>query len=204
VVATAPETSTPAPDQDQRVLMHGMSWWQFETILAARGDNPVPRIAYLEGTVELMSPSRRHEGKKSLFGMLIEAYCFEKGVRFEPMASTTLKNAAVERGAEPDESYAFRAGAEVPDLAIEVVYTSGGLNKRAIYRGLGVREVWFWMHDHLEAYALEEGDYVRIDDSRVLPGIPLPLIDALARTDDAYDAVQSFRAQLGGDTAPSD
>lgn len=62
VVATAPDTSTPAPDQDQRILMHGMSWWQFETILAVRGDNLVPRIAYLIPKDFRPEPPSRHDG----------------------------------------------------------------------------------------------------------------------------------------------
>jgi hypothetical protein len=69
----------PEADTDQRVLMHQMSWGQFETLLATRGDNPVPRMAYAHGTVELMSPSHRREERKSILGSLVEAYAFEKG-----------------------------------------------------------------------------------------------------------------------------
>ena len=32
---------------------------------------------------------------------------------------------------------------EIPELAIEVVYTSGGIDILKIYRRLGVKEVWF-------------------------------------------------------------
>lgn len=40
---------------DQRVRMHGMSWSSYEALLDARGESPVPRIAYLEGELELMT-----------------------------------------------------------------------------------------------------------------------------------------------------
>ena len=32
----------------------------------------------------------------------------------------------------------------VPDIAIEVVVTSGLVDKMAVYAGLGVPEVWLW------------------------------------------------------------
>ncbi|MCB9645620.1 MAG: Uma2 family endonuclease [Deltaproteobacteria bacterium] len=185
-----------SPDQDQRVTLRGMSWWQFETILAARGDAPVPRIAYMNGVIELMSPSRRHEGTKSILGMLIEAYCFAKGIYFDPIASTTLKNPALERGAEPDESYAFSKGREVPDLAIEVIYTSGNLDKLELYRGLGVREVWFWVEDRLLGYVLQDGAYVQVEQSAVLPGLRLDTLTPYVGQDDRFEAVQAFRRGL--------
>ena len=183
-------------DQDQRVALRGMSWRQFETILALRGDGPVPRVAYLNGVIELMSPSRRHEGTKSILGMLIEAYCFAKGIYFDPIASTTLKNPALECGAEPDESYAFSKGREVPDLAIEVIYTSGNLDKLKLYRGLGVREVWFWVEDRLLGYVLQEGAYVQVEESAVLPGLRLDTLTPYVGQDDRFEAVQAFRRGL--------
>jgi len=183
-------------DQDQRVALRGMSWRQFETILALRGDGPVPRVAYLNGVIELMSPSRRHEGTKSILGMLIEAYCFAKGIYFDPIASTTLKNPALERGAEPDESYAFSKGREVPDLAIEVIYTSGNLDKLELYRGLGVREVWFWVEDRLLGYVLQDGAYVQVEQSAVLPGLRLDTLTPYVGQDDRFEAVQAFRRGL--------
>ena len=45
------------PTADQRIVMHGISWEAFESILNVRGD-ALPRVTYLEGTLELMSPSK--------------------------------------------------------------------------------------------------------------------------------------------------
>lgn len=176
----------------------GLSWRAFESMLAARGDAPVPRMAYLDGVIELMRPSRRHEGTKSILGMLIEAYCFAKGIYFDPIASTTLKNPALERGAEPDESYAFSKGREVPDLAIEVIYTSGNLDKLELYRGLGVQEVWFWVEDRLLGYALKDGAYVQIEESVALPGLRLGALTPYVSQEDRFEAVQAFRRTLEG------
>jgi Uma2 family endonuclease len=43
---------------------------------------------------------------------------------------------------------------EVPDLALEVVWTSGGLDKLEIYRRLGVGEVWIWKDGRITVHAL--------------------------------------------------
>ena len=64
----------PDDDRDQRVIMHGLDWWQYETMLAVRGDRSVPRMAYLEGELELMSPSKTHEIIKTTIARLLEAY----------------------------------------------------------------------------------------------------------------------------------
>src|SRR5262245_26721362 len=60
---------------------------------------------------------------------------------------------------------------ERPDLAIEVVWTSGGLNELEIYRKLGVREVWFWRRGRLSVHALHGDVFQELAQSQVLPGI---------------------------------
>jgi len=45
-----------------------------------RGDHSVPRISYLGGEIEIMSPSRTHEAIKSLIGRLLETYCLEREI----------------------------------------------------------------------------------------------------------------------------
>ena len=48
----------PAEDPETRAVLHGISWAHYEAILAAVGDSPHVRLAYLAGDLELMSPSR--------------------------------------------------------------------------------------------------------------------------------------------------
>jgi Uma2 family endonuclease len=72
-----------------------------------------------------------------------------------------MRNAPKERGIEPEECYAVGAAKESPDLAVEVIWTHGGLDKREVYRGLGVREVWIWTKEALKAYELRGNAYLR-------------------------------------------
>src|SRR5437867_975843 len=98
--------------------MHGVEWMQYEVMLAIRGENPVPRMTYLQGVLELMSPSRSHESIKTLIGNMFEAYALEKGIVFDGYGSMTIRSAPDQRGAEPDECYAIGGKKERPDLAI--------------------------------------------------------------------------------------
>ncbi len=51
-----------------------------------------------------------------------------------PFGSWTLKDASLRRGAEPDECYVLGGTSKgVPDLVLEVVWTSGAFHKVALY-----------------------------------------------------------------------
>jgi predicted nucleotidyltransferase len=111
-------------DTDHIAFLHDLSWKDYESLLRMRGDRSAPRISYLEGEVEIMSPSRGHEGIKSMIGRLVETWCLERGIRFRPLGSWTLKERRDRRGAEADECYIFgEADAERPHLAIEGIST---------------------------------------------------------------------------------
>jgi Uma2 family endonuclease len=66
-----------------------------------------------------------------------------------------------------------------PDLAIEVVWTSGGINKLEIYRRLGVPEVWSWINGRVDVFVLANDAYVQVDTSPSVPNFPFHLIDEL-------------------------
>ena len=48
----------PSPDAldaiDQRVILHGVSWADYERIIDVRGERAAVRIAYLDGDLELI------------------------------------------------------------------------------------------------------------------------------------------------------
>jgi Uma2 family endonuclease len=198
VIATPPGERVGTADQ--RLVRYGVPWSHFEVELALRGDRSSPRMAYLQGALEIMSPSKDHERIKSYIGMLIEAYALETGLDLSPYGGWTLKNAPAEAGLEPDECYIVGSDQEkrVPDLAIEVVWTSGGIDKLEIYRRLGIGEVWFWRDGKIEVYALVEGRIDRIERSRLLPGLDLELVVELLDLPTALQAVRALRAALAG------
>lgn len=64
----------PAEPPDQRIVIHGVTWAQYEAMRAALDDKAGLRLTYLEGALEITSPGRRHEHLKVLIARLIEAY----------------------------------------------------------------------------------------------------------------------------------
>jgi len=196
---TPPTDST--PDADGRVIMHGIGWWQFEAMLAIRGDQAGVRLAYLEGALELMSPSATHETIKKMLARLLEAYADEKGIVLNGYGSLTMKNAPRERAVEPDECYVVGSYKTEPDLVIEVIWTSGGLDKRKIYAGLGVRELWEWRAGKISVFALRDGAYVPAAKSELVPDLDLDLLTRHLDTADQTASVRAFRKALRDSTA---
>lgn len=171
------------PEADDRIVLHGLDWAGYQTLIALRGDRGAPRIAYLDGAVELMSPARNHEGIKSSLGRLIEAYCTHRGIPWTPYGSWRLSSRANKAGVEPDECFIFGPdprSKDQPDLVIEIVWTSGGIDKREIYRRLGIREVWFWENDEITVFVLEGKEYVARAASELLAGADIALLCRLA------------------------
>jgi Uma2 family endonuclease len=186
------------PQDDHIVHLRGATWADYERLLEIRGDRSAPRLTYLEGVLEIMSPSRSHESIKSLIGRLVEVWCLERGVEFSTYGSWTLENRAVERGAEPDECYVFGRVSEPerPDLAIEVVWTSGGLNKLEVYRTLGVREVWYWRRGRITVHLLRENGYEAAPASAALPGIDLEQLASFLDRPMTSQAIREYREAL--------
>lgn len=186
------------PTADRRVVLHGVPWSHYEAQLALRGDHSAPRICYLEGAMELMNPSSDHERIKSYIGRLIEAYALEVGIDFSPYGSWTLKDGSKEAGAEPDECYVVgpEQKKDIPDLAIEVIWTSGGLDKLEIYRRLRVAEVVVWKAGRIEVHALGERGYARIRSSRFFPGLDFDLLVRFLDRPMASQAIRAFREAL--------
>lgn len=182
---------------DQRVILHGVSWRQYEEILAVRGERSVPRLTYLEGDLELMSPSIHHEMLKTLIGRLLEAWADEIGIDINGYGSWTITSRRKKRGAEPDECYIVGEEEKpVPDFAIEVIWTSGGLDKLEVYRRLGVPEVWVWQDDALAVFALRAEKYEKAARSRFLPQVdPSVLLQFLGHKNQSR-AVRELRALL--------
>ncbi len=184
--------------EDSIVLLDGVTWADYERLLEIRGDRSVPRITYLEGTVEIMSPTRFHENIKSVIGCLVETWCLEKDLEFTTLGAWTIKDKKTQRGAEADECYVFGRvpDPQRPDLAIEVEWTSGGLPKLEVWRKLGVREVWIWKDKSLRPFVLRDEQYVEVPASEALPGIDLVLLLSFLVRPTTSQAIKDYRSAL--------
>jgi len=193
------ESAEAVPDADQRVVLCGITWEQYETLLAVFGDDqPGIRTAYLEGQLEIMSPSRKHEHIKTVVARLVELYALERDIPLNGLGSTTFRKVARERGLEPDECYCIGEDKEFPDIAFEVVLTRWGVDRLAIYEGLGVLEVWLWRGGAFELYRLTPAGYERRERSELLPGIDFAQLVPLVEMRDQTRAAHTFRDMLRG------
>jgi Uma2 family endonuclease len=145
----------------------------------------------------ILTTSPGHEAKKSMIARLVEHFAFVRRIDLRAYGSTTFREEAVERGAEPDECYIVgRELGKAPDIAIEVVITHGGLDKLAIYQGLGVREVWFWIDGEISIHRLAGKRYRRATRSRFVPGLDPELLARYASRPDQLAALDEFDAAI--------
>ncbi|HET8798739.1 MAG TPA: Uma2 family endonuclease, partial [Thermoanaerobaculia bacterium] len=86
-----------ATGTDHIIVLHDVSWEDYERLLEIRGDKSAPRIAYLEGELEIMSPSRDHERIRSFIGHLMETWCIDRDMELTPFGSWTLKGEKKDR-----------------------------------------------------------------------------------------------------------
>jgi Uma2 family endonuclease len=193
----APLFEPRARDCDHIVLAFA-TWSDYQRFIEQRADRSVPRLAYLNGRMELMRPSQDHESIKSTIGALVEVWCLERKIDFQTFGSWTLENEEAARGVGPDECYVFSAQhrPERPDLAIEVIWTSGGLDKREIYHALGVPEIWFWKRGTIRAYVLNGKTYREQTESQALPGIDLKALSTFIDRPTTSQSIREYRASL--------
>lgn len=196
--------ATPPRDHDHVIVLHGATWRDFERFLEMRGDHASPRFAYLEGELQIISPSRSHEWIKSAIGGLIEVWCRERGIDFTPYGAWTLKNEEKERGLEPDECYVLGVDDDPqrPDLAIEVIWTAQRIDKLEIYRKLGVREVWLWEKSAITIKGLRRGRYVTLGSSEVLRGLDHTMLAEFVERRPVSLAEREYAAALRSRSAP--
>ena len=183
-------------DSEERFISSGVTWKAYESLIASLSNSSSYRVAYLLGTLEIMSPSRSHELDKENIGRLLEAYLEENGIRFWGLGSTTFKSKDKQAGKEPDKSYCIAVDKEIPDLAIEVVYTSGGVDTLQIYQRLGVKEIWFWQNQEFKIYCLQDSGYQQQQQSQLLPNLDLVLLAQYVIINDPLEAVTNWRKQI--------
>lgn len=188
-------------DRDHLVVLRGVTWRDYESLLHARSraGRRQPKLAYLDGDLELMTKSMRHELAKKLIARLLECFAEERRIELIGAGETTFRRKAKQAGVEPDECYYVGKIRPSPELAIEVVLTSGGIEKLEVYRRLKVRELWFWIEGGFWAYRLVGDRYQEIERSVLVPDFDFHEIARIvltAEVDEQTSAVRAYRNKL--------
>ncbi|WP_377474899.1 MAG: Uma2 family endonuclease [Microcoleus anatoxicus] len=183
---------------DRRIVHHGM-WERFKFIQKGFEGSPGVRLFYYDGTIEILMPGEDHEAFAHVIGYLLTTFLVEQGIFFKPTGAMTQERSGVV-SVQADESYCIGSVKQIPDLSIEVVFTSGGISKLERYKALGVPEVWFWEDGLLKIYHLQDGSYEKSDRSQ-LPGLSNLNLDLFKRCilmaeTDAGEAIRAFRREM--------
>jgi len=180
------------PKKKEAQIFPNVSWESFELIEQSFEGIVGVKFAYLDGTLEIMTISPEHEDIKSTIRALVEAYMRILGIRFYMRGSPSLGSRDLGARSEPDESYNLETKKKFPDLVIEVVITSGGVDKLTGYQRMGVTEVLFWEDGLLTLHHLRTNGYEKVNKSELLPDLPLDIFTRYITYYDQYDAVNEF------------
>jgi Uma2 family endonuclease len=165
-------------------------------LLADLGESRSARIAYDNGTLEIMTPLPEHEHLKEVIGDAVKDIADELDLDYESYGSTTWRKRLKMAGVEPDNCFYFQHEAEVrgrldldiskgdppPDLALEIDLTSKSLDRFPIYARLEVPEIWCYDEGALKIFHLQDGDYIEAETSLALPQLPVQELTQLIET----------------------
>ncbi|NJR62225.1 MAG: Uma2 family endonuclease [Cyanobacteria bacterium CRU_2_1] len=179
-----------------RVVLYNISWEQFERLLEDLGDHRAARIAYDNGTLEIMTPLPEHEHFKEVIGDAVKDIADELEIDYESYGSTTWRKRIKMAGVEPDNCFYFQHEAAVrgrldlnlsqgdppPDLALEIDITHKSLDRFPIYARLEVPELWCYDEGELKIYHLQSGEYIEAEMSLALPLLPIRELPQLIET----------------------
>jgi len=194
------------------VLISGVTWEQYESLLAELGENRlIPRMNYCNGTLEIMSPLPAHERPNRIIADIVKALLDAQGRSWEDFGSTTFKKAK-KAGLEPDTCFYIQNAEQVrgllrmnmeqdppPDLAIEADVTSK-ITLEA-YAVLQVPEVWIYESSKLTINLLRNGEYQESATSLIFPDVPIteiiPRLVEQAFQQGTSTMLRQLRHQLG-------
>lgn len=199
---------------DSVLIQHDVSWNDYEELLDAVGEASGLRICYDEGTLQVMSPSSKHEYVTKLIERLVDRISMRQRIKVLFYGSATLKKQSEQKGAEPDACFYVQTADAVgkkdqidfntdppPDVVLEIDIHHESISKFPIYAAFGVPELWRYDGETLTIYHLRDGQYVVADVSRALPIFTSAVLTQfLARSpkEDQYDVVLAFEEWLKG------
>jgi Uma2 family endonuclease len=180
----APPQPTAQPQRAERssVLLQGISWETYQSLVQELESQPNKRLTYDNGLLEIFMPLPPHERYKRWTGRFLEALTEELDIEICSLSACTWSRKDLAKGVEADECYyiqhetIIRGRMDIdlmvdppPDLAIEIDITSPSLPRLPIYCALGVPEVWRFDGTKMHILVLVNGKYEEVMASIALP-----------------------------------
>lgn len=164
------------------LLLHNVSWEEYEGVLDEFAQKSACRIYYNDGVLKIMSPRANHEYPKDLVLSLVRVYADEFNVELDSYGSTTWRQKRKSKGAEADTSFYLKNASKVrgvidfdlnlkipPEIVVEIDTSNESWDKFEIYADLKVEEIWRCDGTNFQIYKLVEGKYEAVENSFSLP-----------------------------------
>lgn len=179
--------STPA---ENRVVLPGVSWQQFEQVLAELGPERTARLTYDRGKLEMMTPQADHDRCNRLIESCLLVVADELYLKLGVGGPVVLKRPDLGRAIEPDATYYLQplpperrqveldlTQAPGPDLAVEISMTKGTIAPLPVYAAMEIPEVWRYitksgddiLKGQLLFYQLQDSQYIETPNSKAFP-----------------------------------
>ena len=169
ITANLPLNRDKFAQEDQILTITGATWSDYQRFDSQ--EYPGYRVFYFQGEITIVSPGRNHERIAEVINRLIIAYCEKYELQDFPFGQTRL-NVSGQAGREPDLAYAFASDKDLPDLVVEVIFSSGDIEiLKSSYQNIGISELWIWKNNKITFYYLEQNNYIVIKHSKILPAI---------------------------------
>jgi Uma2 family endonuclease len=194
------------------LIVHDVSWDEYEALLEAVGETKRLRISFDEGTVQVVTISAKHEKYVDLIHDLVRLLSLRLHVKVLSFGSATMKKRRREKGSEPDACFYVQSADLIgskeeldfssdppPDIVVEVDVQHDSLSKFPIYAALGVGEIWRYDGQSMTIFHLQQDDYAPAESSRALPALTGRVLTEFLRRSqqgDQYETLLAFEAWL--------
>ena len=186
---------------DSKLVLHDVSWDEYEALMDQLMDLAGLHIAYDDGTLQIMTTSAEHERYARFFEKLCTIISLRRRINIISVGSATIRKRKKRKGNEPDSSFYVQSADLIgnrldidfeidppPDIAVEIDLHRDSISKFSIYAALGVGEVWRYDGEVLKIDLLEGTDYIPANQSRALPILTSEVLtDFLRRMREAGD-----------------
>ena len=179
-----------------KVHLRGVSLTDFRTVRSIRGAATAPRLAYRDGTLELITatPEQRRLARNA--GQLLTVYAQLRGAPLSRRGSWSLESPDGAIGLETEEAFVLDdATKDKPDFVFETRDPAASTWLSA-YAAMGISEVWTWRSGRVEFRRLVNGEYAIVPRSSLLPELDPRLLARFIARDDQTVAVQEFTRTL--------
>ncbi|HUB27302.1 MAG TPA: Uma2 family endonuclease [Tepidisphaeraceae bacterium] len=179
---------------EQHFIFEDADWSFYLKVSENLGDRRV-FATYYKGRLEVVTVPYLHGLVVSLLSQLVWILAEETDTPITPSGMLTLRRKDLKAGVEPDSSFyiahrsAVKTKKEIdlsvdpaPDLAIEVEITRRLAARQAIYREIGVPEVWLYKEGEVIVLRRRGSQYKQVEQSPTFPQIsPREMAEFVAR-----------------------